>query len=393
MRWRMALLSLAGVVGISAIAGFLLWNAGRSAAQRVDYPTVLSNLFPGRTDNLGDIAVDDAGMVWFPVLHSTRDDRSNSVYRYDPAHAALKVFPLPNDPGMTYTARIEAGSGPRQEQMLVGWGSTLVEVDRSTGEVHRIDLPFDLDHILPAFAGSPDLPSITAIRDIAIDKQGTIWVARDSYGYLIAISGDGAEREIPLPAEAGSLDRLALDAHGRVWATLFNHPPVPRSGGGLQWQSAFTLRFDPETEHFDVLPWDAWSIVGGSKVIATGGDDAAAVRRFDVPGSTPLGVAEFGAEGRGAAGAEAAVGPRGDVWYYSYDKLSLIRLEDSGQNVFPLPTYAISEYKCRGHFAVTTPDPGCYELVTTADPVNGIAIAPDGSAWFSAADRIGHAVP
>jgi hypothetical protein len=220
----------------------------------------------------------------------------------------------------------------------------------------------------------------------------------------LADLGDLGQRDVVWVATAGEggpgVDLDAGEECALATATRlldFNHAPV-LTGRGQQSENAFTLRFDRKTEHFDVLPWDAWNIAGGSKIIATGGDDPAAVRRFDVAGATPLGLAEFGREGRGAPGAEAAVGPGGEVWYYSDTLLSLVRLEDGGrQTTFSMPTYTTTyspRDKCGGRsLPSVTPAPECSQLVTTADPVNGMAIAPDGSAWFSAADHIGHAVP
>ena len=69
---------------------------------------------------------------------------------------------------------------------------------------------------------------------------------------------------------------------------------------------------------------------------------------------------------------------------------------DSGDSTtLALPTFVVREYlryKC-GISIASTPRPDCYEMVTRTDHVGGIAVAPDGSAWFTAGDSIGHAVP
>lgn len=386
------------IAGVLLCGGLWLAVLGESkpGAPQVEYPAALSNFFPDRDDSLGDLAVDDEGVVWFPVLESGKAGQMNTLYRYDPAKDALQTFSLPNDPGQTYAARIDIGRGAREGKVLVVWEATVAEVDASSGEVTPLDVPVNSAHIFPNNErGSQPLDA--PIRDIVVDDEGTAWISREPYRYLVAIRPDGTVDEYALPDKAGTPDRLALDTEGRVWATLFNHVPVPKSGGGTAYQSAFTLRFDPLAEEFRVLPWEAWSIAGGAKVIATGGDERAAIRRFDAASGTPEGLAEFGAKGRGAAGAEAAVGLSGDVWYFSYSKLSLVQLADGGDpTVFSLPTYNIREYlryKCGIAVYTTAAPESCFHRVTTTDHVAGIAVAPDGSAWFSATNRIGHAIP
>ena len=397
MRWRMLTFALPLVAGFSVAAAMWFYWDGRGESQPValgrefEYPAALSNLPAIPTD----LTVDDAGFVWFALLQFEGEGQVNTLYRYDPATDALQTFPLPNDSGSDFVVRIEAGKGDRQGKILVGWQSTLLEVDSETGKATQ--LPFALDLEKFDFGGPPTTsnnlgesgsfgrPLSIRIMDIGVSADGTVWVSRDNYPYLIAFDADGSSREFALPDGAGSPDRLAVEDQGLVWATLQYHRTI--DGGNF---GGLTLRFDPRAERVDVLPWHAWNVAGGGgKVVAIGGRGPATVRRLDVAGTEPVGLTDFGPT---FPDDELAMGSDGAVWYRSPVAKGLVRLgADGALAIFELPTLTgdLSDTFCRAH-----PTEGaCEGTFTTQTQVFGIAVAPDGSAWFSTGNRIGHAIP
>ncbi len=372
------------LIGLPVVLGVLLSFRGEGESQPqarsldVQWPDALENL----SSTVVDMAVDDGGVLWFPLLESGADyTQKNTLYRYDTANGSLQTFPLPSDPGGTFLARIEAGRGARAGKVIVGWESTLLEVDRTTGAVSRIPLPLELSK----FDFGPGTPIVTRMMDVAVGGDGTVWLSRDYYPYLIAISGDGSYREFALPAGSGNPSRLAVDGEGRIWAALSHHQVTDGATAGN-----LTMRFHPDQEQMDVLPWQSGSIAGqGGKVVAIGGRGPATVRRLDVVGAAPQPLSEFGPA---FPHDEVAVGPDGAVWYRSPVVNGLVRLAaDGASNVFSLPTLTgnLADTGCRPH-----PTKGsCQGTFTTGTSIFGIAAAPDGSAWFSTGDSIGHAVP
>jgi hypothetical protein len=361
----------------------------------VEWPAVLSSL----PATVTDLAVDEDGLVWLPVLKPPDESggQVNALYRYDPANQSLETIALPNAEASAFIVRIEAGSGARAGKIVVAWESTLLEVDRVGGKVNQLNVPLDPGKVV---AGAE--PPTTRIYDIAVDRDGTVWVSRDHYPYLIAVYPDGSSKELPLPEGAGSPERLAVDGQGRIWATLIRHRPIS-NGPGLSSTNAyrFTLRFEPKTGQAVVLPVEAWNIAGqGSRVAAMAGDGPAPVQRLDTDDSNPVPLTEFGPT---LPGDEMAAGSNGDVWFRSRSVPGLVRVAGSGGlTAFPLPVHTASlDSTLGGGGSKCVPngrnDPACNPNERTDGtlntPVLPIAVAPDGSAWFSTGDRIGHAVP
>ena len=376
-RKALGIISIAIGVALAALAAALiLWDGGspsgspnREAESRqaepwevglggnVVYPAELSNL-PGPARGL---AFDEAGVLWFVAMASEKP----TLYGYDPATSTLETFALPGPPqAFFFVATFELGKGPRAGTMLLGWQSELWEVDTSTGRPTQV--PFKAD-------------PVRRIMDIAADDDGTLWVSRDNYPYLIALRPDGSQREYSLPEGSGSPNQLAIDSDRHVWATLQHHRVVQGADSGN-----LTLRFDPAAERADVLPWQSWNIAGrGGPVVAVGGQ-AAGASRLDAGEAQPV---PLGAVGMAFPGEAVAVGPDGATWYRSPPAGGIVRVAaDGSESVFPLPTYT-------GNLRDTICN-GCPEVeTTTLAQVNGIAVAADGSAWFATGNRIGHAIP
>lgn len=392
--WSTVAIVLVGLPVLTVLilsSGLMGHSQTEVPTRAIQWPAGLSAL-PAQA---ADLAADGNGILWFPVLEPPdgQGEQTNSLYRYDPAKDSLQSFALPADEGSTFSARVEAGAGARRGRIIVAWESTLLEVDSASGEVKRLDLPLDAAKIVTG--GEP--PSVL-IYDIAMDSDGTIWVSRDHYAYLMAVYADGSSKEFALPEEAGSPQRLAIDGQGRIWATLIRHQPVS-NGAGLPATNAYryTARFDPTTSAFDVLPIRAWNIAGrGGNVVAMAGDAPAPVQRVDTSDSVPVAITRFGPT---LPGDEMAVSPNGDTWYRSRSVPGLVHVGSGGRVVaFPLPvsTGSLNDTLGGSRRLCAANDPSCdpsSQVVTAQTPVLAIAAAPDGSAWFSTGDRIGHAVP
>lgn len=385
-----------------ALAGDNDGNSTPEAASRpIAFPPALARLGTGAWD----IAVDDSNMTWIPILDFT-DDADNTLYRYDPAADELRSFVLPADPEASTTqVRIEAGRGVRAGKLVIGWNDRLFEVDGVTGEAKQLPAPFDISRLsggpppVDPATGEMDLerltghapPSAPGILDLALDGEGRIWLTSGSYPYLVAIEPDGAVREYRLPVEAGEPETMAVDGEGRVWATLTKHRPVAFGSQAVN-TGAYTLRFDPKTEEFDLLSVTAWDIAaGGDKVVALGGqgpgltrefrgDDAVALNELDPkrltdPDHPPTAIDSL-----------IAVAVDRSVWYTTARTVE--HLQSVGTTtVYELP---VSTFPASNTFG------GCLErcedTITTSPQITDIAVAPDGSLWF-AAGTVGHAIP
>ncbi|MGB2695071.1 MAG: hypothetical protein WBD55_07775, partial [Dehalococcoidia bacterium] len=148
-------------------------------------------------------------------------------------------------------------------------------------------------------------------------------------------------------------------------------------------------------EQADVLPIEAWNIAGqGGNVVGMAGEAPAALQRLDTDDSQPSVLTEFGPT---IPGDEMTVGLAGDVWYRSRSIPGLARVDKGGSVLsFPLPRHkGAFDNRFGGHcISVDGETDGCTEQTIELDtPVLSIAAAPDGTAWFSTGDRIGHAIP
>ncbi|MGB2695209.1 MAG: hypothetical protein WBD55_08490, partial [Dehalococcoidia bacterium] len=216
MKWRVFAVVIAATIGLATALVLTLLFGGRSESQvqaperSVQWPALLSDLPAPVTD----MAVDSNGILWFLALTPASGEESqptNALVSYDPSTALVEETTLPSDDVSPFIARIEVGSGRREGKVLVAWESTLLEVDSVTEAIKRIDVPLD-----PRKIETGSEPPTTLIYDIAVDQEGTVWVSRDHYPYLIAINADGSSDEFALPEEAGSPERLAVDGGGQI---------------------------------------------------------------------------------------------------------------------------------------------------------------------------------
>jgi streptogramin lyase len=352
------------------------------AVQTVQWPPALSSL----PSQVADMAVDNSGALWFPVLELADDGaaQSNLLYKYDSTTGITRTIPLPGEVGSPFLGRIEMGRGGRDGKVVVAWENTLVEVDPRSGDVHRLSLRTDVTKVV-----SHGQPPTTYIHDIAVDHEGTIWVTRDHYPYLIAIHADGSAKEFPLPDGAGTPELLAVDGAGRIWATLIRHRPFRDSPQAPPVNAyRIALRFDPTSAQPEVVSVGAWKIAGqGGKVVAMTGEGA--VLRLDVARSPPPTITDFGIS---SVEAQLAVGPQGDVWYYGASLPGLVRERSGSLTAFDLSSEVFSRDSTFGGGL-------CIDCTRPqGDPkfnISPLALvgAPDGSAWFSIGNQIGHAVP
>lgn len=389
-------LAISLVFGLPVVVGLVLTltRPGESQPQapeaRVTWPAPLSGL----PATVTDLAVDDSGTVWFPVLKPPDGSagQTNLLYRYDQGNGSLETFPLPPEEVSAFVGRIEPGQGAREGKILVAWQSTLLEVDSKTGRVTPLEVPLDRAKIVTG----PEPPT-TRIYDLAVDQEGTVWVSRDHYPYLIAVYPDGSSKQFQLPEEAGSPEWLAVDSEGRIWATLIRHRRVLVGPNRLSVNAyRFTLRFDPETAQADVLPVASYNIAGaGGMVVAMVGDQPGGVQRLDTKNSNPVTLTHFGPTMLGDVLA-ASLGD--DVWYSSRSIAGIVNVDrDGAVRAVALPKRKAALDNRLGGNCISTngESANCSDQPPTGSitPVLAIAVAPDGSAWFSTGDRIGHAIP
>lgn len=101
----------------------------------------------------------------------------------------------------------------------IGWNYNLVRFQPSTGSSTRYMLPALPRYPLPV-AVIGDLPADLGIADLAIARDGVVWIARYASLSLTAfIPTTQTFQEYPLPSTAGDPAKLAIGPDGHVFFT------------------------------------------------------------------------------------------------------------------------------------------------------------------------------
>ena len=191
-------------------------DGGLNAIVRVDPATrkVTRYPLPAGTDNanLNTAAFDGAGVLWFTG--------QNGIYgRLNHANGNIEVFKAPDGRG-PYGITATPGGDIYYASLA---GSYIARIDISTGDATVIEPP-------TADQGA---------RRVWSDSRGRIWVSEWNSGQVSVYDPAGNSwRSWKLPGEDPLTYAVYVDEHDKVWLSDFG-------GNAL-------VRFDPETERFDV---------------------------------------------------------------------------------------------------------------------------------------------
>lgn len=191
-------------------------DGGLNAIVRVDPGTrkVTRYPLPAGTDNanLNTAAFDGAGVLWFTG--------QNGIYgRLQPASGDIEVFKAPDGRGPYGITATPAGDIYYASLA----GSHIARIDTRTGDATVIEPP-------TADQGA---------RRVWSDSRGRIWVSEWNSGQVSVYDPAGNSwRSWKLPGEDPLTYAVYVDEHDKVWLSDFG-------GNAL-------VRFDPETEKFDV---------------------------------------------------------------------------------------------------------------------------------------------
>ncbi|HEY7781028.1 MAG TPA: hypothetical protein VIC85_12515 [Ktedonobacterales bacterium] len=154
--------------------------------------------------------------IWFWT--STQDHGitfTNRVYYYDIERAQLRSWPIYSG---DWSSQLHAGLAVDQKgDVWIGWNHHLVDFRPADGSYVRYEIPARATYPLPA-AVIRDLPADLGITDVAVGKNGTIWIAR--YGALSLTSFSPTNRtfsEHALPPNAGDPAKIAIGPDGHVF--------------------------------------------------------------------------------------------------------------------------------------------------------------------------------
>lgn len=193
-------------------------DGGLNAIVRVDPDTEAVQIFPlpddRRSANLNTAAFDGRGTLWFTG--------QNGIYgRLNPSSGEMQVFDAPKGRGPYGIAATPAGDVYYASLA----GSYIAKIDLESGAAQVIE---------PPTAGQ-------GARRVWSDSQGRIWVSEWS-GAQVGLydPASGAWREWRLPGERPQPYAVYVDEFDMVWLSDFGANAM--------------VRFNPETEEFDVYP-------------------------------------------------------------------------------------------------------------------------------------------
>jgi streptogramin lyase len=165
--------------------------------------------------------------LWFWT--STQDKGvsfDNRVYFYDIAAKQLRswAFYSPD-----WSSQLLAGLAVAPDgDVWIGWNLHLVDFHPTDGSYKHYELPAQASYPLPSVVVG-DLPTNLGIADLAIARDGTVWIARYAALSLTAFDpASGTFSEHPLPASAGDPAKLAIAPDGHIIFTTDLSADHPR---------------------------------------------------------------------------------------------------------------------------------------------------------------------
>lgn len=156
----------------------------------------------------------DGVWFWTSTQHAGASF-DNQLYFYDIGRGQLSSWPLYDG---DWSAQLLAGLAVAPSgDVWVGWNHNVIDFHPQTGVFDRYTLPSQARYPLPA-AVLGDLPTDLGVSDLAVARDGTVWIARYGALSLTAFSPTArAFREVSLPPTAGDPAKLATGPDGHVF--------------------------------------------------------------------------------------------------------------------------------------------------------------------------------
>ncbi|MEX1196091.1 MAG: hypothetical protein WED85_13645 [Dehalococcoidia bacterium] len=166
--------------------------------------------FPSDLDSLelppGDLAVDSAGTLWVPLF--TGGDSGHRLSRYNPQSPEIKSYALPDSPASNLFGFIESAPDGR---LVLAYGDIVTVFDPEADAFLTVSLPPTGDaEALPIPAEG------TWVTDLSISPSGEAYVSRMNVS-AIAVVDLGAMKvvdEIPVPEGFGPVYGIEATTNG-----------------------------------------------------------------------------------------------------------------------------------------------------------------------------------
>jgi hypothetical protein len=141
----------------------------------------------------------------------------NQVYFYDMRQKSLHSWPIYSG---DWSSQLLSGIAVAPNgDVWIGWNYNLVRFQPDTGSATRYALPAQPRYPLPVTVIG-DLPADLGIADLAIARDGTLWIARYAALSLTSFNPTTqAFQEFPLPSTTGDPAKLAIGPDGHVFFT------------------------------------------------------------------------------------------------------------------------------------------------------------------------------
>lgn len=367
---RIAWLQLAGLTsgGILGIALALTLSPGdppiptaeRAAAGLPQIgPDETSAEFPVYLANLslppGDIAIDNQGSLWVPLF--TGSDSGHELVRFDYESGNMKTYPLPESPASNLFGFIEVRS---DGQIILSYGSVVTRFDPVSEIFISVSLPSadNLDELLLPAEG-------TWVTDLSLGASDEAYVSRMNISAIAKVDTSSMKvlEQIPVPRDFGPVYGLEATPEGLY---ITNWIGTEKSGARVALISDGT---------YQELPGSAAEIFGlGDSVVVAGTDD---VLRF-TDKSLQVAQKETTVAGSGAIYRVAASDDR--VWIAGRDAGVILEFTRSGDLIaeHALPSEVIPGESISCPWGIE-----CEDVVISRTRVEGLAVAPDGTLYFS----------
>lgn len=156
--------------------------------------------------------------LWFWTSRQQRGTTfDNQVYFYDIPAQQLRSWPIYSG---DWSAQVLSGLAVAPDgDVWIGWNRNLVDFHPTDGTFARYELPAQPAYPLPP-AVLGDLPADLGVADLAVARDGTVWIARYAALSLTAFTpSDHTFHEHPLPANAGDPAKLAIGPDGHIFFT------------------------------------------------------------------------------------------------------------------------------------------------------------------------------
>jgi streptogramin lyase len=339
-----------------------------SVDSRVEFPGSISEL-PNPPSHL---AVDpNSGDLWFVMF--TYTGTTNDLYRYSPSKDEVEIRPIPSGTGSEFFSDIAVDD---RGHVILAEGDSVLDIDPE-GEYRRLTLPPSAN-----FAKQPGWDG-TYVIDMVLGGDGKAYLTRMNTAAITQIDIEtGSTVEIPIPSSMGQFYYLALSGRSlwmTTWADTLDRPSQ-------------TAVVDLDTGEVAPTALKSVALVGdaqGRVFLAAQGSETGTPGLLiaePAPGglsaSTDQVPTVMLAEDKSLSGLRdylAVDMDRGTVWVAGGDGITV--LQTSGRT----DHYALPKFEKVPPFSIPSAciDLDCPSSSDALTSVGGIAVAPDGSLFFS----------